>query len=119
MDATNAWRTLKILETIIILLRHLVRVFITRRVFLGIDVEALGVAGVPNGWDDRASVLPLYYGIPVDAVEEWMRLDSRCAAADVAEASRSVDGAQLPDDVFCCFADWRVLREYDGFFYDS
>lgn len=88
-------------------------------VLLGVNVEALGIAGVPNRGDDGASVALLVDGVPVDAGKEGVRLDLGGAARDVTEAAGPVDGAELPDDVLGGVADDGFLREDDGLFDDS
>lgn len=54
--------------------------------------------------------------IPVRLTEKGVGLDARRAATDVAEAARSIDGAERANDVLGVFGEGRVLREDDGLF---
>lgn len=109
----------KVLKVVVVLLSHLVRVRILADVLLGVNVEALGVAGVPDRRQDGTRELAAVNGVPVDALEEGVLLDPRRAATDVTEPAGAVDGAELSNDVLCVGRDWWVLREDDGLFDDS
>lgn len=73
----------KVLEVMIILFPQLFRVLPVPYVLFGIDIEALGVARKSNRWDDGTSVFPVVDSVPVDALEEGMRFDTRCATLNV------------------------------------
>lgn len=104
----------EVLEVLLILCRQLVGILVPSGVLLGVDVEALRIARVPDRGDDGAAVASLVDGVPVDAGEEGVGLDLGGAARDVTEAAGAVDGAELADDVLCGVADVRFVGEDDG-----
>lgn len=97
---------LKSIKVMIILFRELVGVGLALAVVLGVDVEALGVAGEAHVGLYRGDDAAVEQVVPVDAVEERVRLDGLRPAADVPQPPRPVHRAQRPDDVL------RGLRDH-------
>lgn len=52
-------------------------------VLFRIDIKALGISWKSDGWYDGASVFAVIDSVPVDALEEGVCFDARCAALDV------------------------------------
>lgn len=74
----------EILEVVVVLDPQLVRVPLCVGVLLGVHVEALGVAGEPDGRDDGPPLAPAVDLVPVHAAEEGVVLDPLRAPAHVA-----------------------------------
>ena len=110
---------LKILEIPIPLPPQLLRIRFPPLLFIWILIEALRIAFVPQRRYDRSPIFPVVNIFPHHASEERMVFNAGGAASDIAETVGSVDGAELPDDVFGFGGDGGLLREEDGFGYDS
>lgn len=67
----------------IVLLPQVLRVFAMSDVLFRIDIKALGVSWKSDGGNDGTSVFPVVDSVPVNALEEGMCFDARCAALDV------------------------------------
>lgn len=94
---------LKVFEFVIVLLRHIFGVCalaFRRRIVV---VEITSVSGVFDFWDDRAFDLSMIQGIPVNGLEEWVRLHKGSAvdttAGNVAEPLRWIDGTETADEI--------------------
>jgi hypothetical protein len=85
---------LEVLKEMIVLLRVFLSICCTIPIVFGVCVEALRISRIPHGWDDRATASTMYDVVPVDTAKEGMRLDSLSTTTDVAEAARTVDGAE-------------------------
>jgi hypothetical protein len=109
----------KVCKVPVVPLSLLLRVGRPVAIVLRVRVEALGVAGVPDGRQDGPLAAAVQDVVPVGAPEEGVLLDAAGAAADVAEPPGAVDCAKGPDDVLGFLGYWRVSREHDGLFYYS
>lgn len=110
---------LEILEIPVVLLPQVLGVLVPRGVLLGVYVEALRVAGEPDGRDDGAPVPPVEDVVPVDAPEEGVLFHALGAPAHVAQPARPVRVAEGPDYVLRLWGDGGFLWEDYGFLDDS
>lgn len=111
--------SLKIGKEGVVLLSHFLAVGLSATVVLGVDVEALGIAGISNRGADGTLDAAVEEVVPVGLAEEGVFPNARGATANVAEAAGTVDGAEGPDDVLGFVRDWGFLRKHDGLFQDS
>lgn len=111
--------TSKVPKSALILLSHLPSIRLLPMLLIWIDIEAPRIAMIPDRRNNRPTKAPVIDIIPIDALEERVRFNARCAAADVAQAVGSVNGAEFADDVLCFGGEGRVGREGDGFGDDS
>ena len=60
----------------------------------------------------------MQYLIPVEILEEWVRLDPACSTANISQSPRAIDRAERADNVPGLVGNRRVCWEGDGFLYD-
>lgn len=93
----------KVFEFVIVLLRHILGVCALAFRRGVIIIEITGVSCVLDFWDDRALDLSMIQGVPVNCLEERVRLHKSSAvdatAGNVAEPLRWIDSAKTADKV--------------------
>jgi hypothetical protein len=94
---------LKILEIVLVLVFQFFGVRFPATLLVGILIEALCISRVPDGWDDRTSILAIIYVIPEYALEKGMWFNPRGTPLDISKSVRSIDCAELKDYIFRFF----------------
>ncbi len=80
----------------VIFLRHLAAIRFARSVVLGVDVEALCIAGISYRGLNGALLSTVENVIPVGVKEERVGFHTCCTAAYITKAPRTIDGAEGP-----------------------
>ncbi len=86
--------------------------------FIWIHIETLRVAIPSNGRYNWSSLSSIVYVFPINALEERMVLDTRCAPRDVAESFGSVGRQKGADEITCWFGERWTCGEVNGLRYD-
>lgn len=106
---------LEISEVVLVFVLHLFGVRGTTTFLVGILIETLCISRISYRWDNRAPILAIIDVIPLYTFEKWMCLDSRRTSLNVAQAVRSIDYAELEDNIFCFFWEIWLGGEMDRF----
>lgn len=93
----------KVFEFVIELLRHILGVCALAFRRGVVIIEIAGVSCVLDFWDNRALHLAMIQSVPVNGLEERVRLNKSCsvktAAGNVAEPLRWIDSAKTANEV--------------------
>lgn len=108
LSGTVKGSLLEVLEILLILLSQLIGIRLPLPVILGIHVEARSISGISHRRENRSFPAAVEDIVPIRLLEKGMRFYAGCAAANVSQPARAIDGAQLADDVFCVISDWGI-----------